>query len=88
MRVTQSDDDYNTLNPSAAIRSGPPVDKKEVSKPLVLYKCGIDSQGQDIQDAQLTGQVWAGVVPIHKVMGEPQSAEYSRIPPPEHIFQL
>ncbi|KIJ42569.1 hypothetical protein M422DRAFT_254352 [Sphaerobolus stellatus SS14] len=43
---------------------------------------------QDLANAELTGKMWTGLVPISKVIGTPQLTEYSKASPPEHVLQL
>ncbi|KIJ28686.1 hypothetical protein M422DRAFT_269986 [Sphaerobolus stellatus SS14] len=43
---------------------------------------------QDLANAELTGKVWTGLIPISKVIGTPQLTEYSKASLPEDVLQL
>ncbi|OZJ05275.1 hypothetical protein BZG36_01934 [Bifiguratus adelaidae] len=62
---------------------------KIVQASAKVRQAPVGDDKSDVQDAEVTAKVWAGVVPLKTTYGEPQTMSYStNVPIPEYVRKL
>ncbi|KAH7097587.1 hypothetical protein BKA62DRAFT_716139 [Auriculariales sp. MPI-PUGE-AT-0066] len=49
---------------------------------------GVGDDAKDLQDEELVGRVWTGVVPVKLARGAPEPTPYNKLQVPQHVLDL